>query len=262
MTDVVRRMLEAVSRGDLSPEQAFLELKHFPTEQLPHARLDHHRVLRQGHPEVVLASHKTIEQVVAIAERLAAAHQTFLCTRIRPEHAEALRAKFSGVRIDPIGRTAWLPAPNPPAPIGTVLVVTAGTSDVPVAAEAAVVAEALGARVDRVDDVGVAGLHRILAVRSDLDRADVVIVVAGMEGALPSVVGGLVPQPVIAVPTSVGYGASFQGLAALLAMLNSCAEGVTVVNIDNGFGAAAAAIRILRSRLPRDEAKPAETTES
>jgi hypothetical protein len=246
----------------VSADHAFEELKHFPTEHLAHARLDHHRVLRQGHPEIVLASHKTVDQVVAIADRLAAAHHTFLCTRITPEQGEALHATFPGVRIDPIGRTAWLPAPNRPLPLGTVLIVTAGTSDVPVAAEAAVVAEALGARVDRVDDVGVAGLHRILAARSDLDRADVVIVVAGMEGALPSVVGGLVPQPVIAVPTSVGYGASFHGLAALLAMLNSCAEGVTVVNIDNGFGAAAAAIRILASRESRSGANRVKTTES
>jgi NCAIR mutase (PurE)-related protein len=261
VSDVVRRLLEAVARGDVSAEQAFEELKHFPTEHLAEARLDHHRVLRQGHPEIVLASHKTVDQVVAIADRLAAAHQTFLCTRIRPEQGDALRARFPGVRIDPIGRTAWLPGPTPAPELGTVLVVTAGTSDVPVAAEAAVVAQALGARVHRVDDVGVAGLHRILEARGDLDRADVVIVVAGMEGALPSVVGGLVAQPVIAVPTSVGYGASFHGLAALLAMLNSCAEGVTVVNIDNGFGAAAAAIRILASRSSRSGANQAKATE-
>jgi NCAIR mutase (PurE)-related protein len=248
VTDLVRRLLEAVSRGEVSADRAFEELKHFPTEELPHARLDHHRVFRQGHPEVVLASHKTVGQVVAIAERLAAAHDTFLCTRITPEQAEALEARFPAVRIDPIGRTAWLPGPERPRPLGHVLIVTAGTSDQPVAAEAAVVLEALGARVSQVADVGVAGLHRILAVRAELEIADVVIVVAGMEGALPSVVGGLVGQPVIAVPTSVGYGASFHGIAALLGMLNSCAEGVTVVNIDNGFGAAAAAIRILQSR--------------
>ena len=251
MSDRLGNVLRAIARGELTPEAALRELRHFPIEDIEVARLDHHRVLRQGHPEIVLASHKTTDQLVAIAERLEAAHGTFLCTRVSPEQADALGRRFSAVRYHPLARTAWLAPAEPPPRMGTVLVVTAGTSDLPVAEEAAVVAEALGARVARVTDVGVAGLHRILGARADLDQADVIIVVAGMEGALPSVVGGLVGKPVIAVPTSVGYGASFGGLAALLSMLNSCAEGVTVVNIDNGFGAAAAAARILAVLEPR-----------
>jgi NCAIR mutase (PurE)-related protein len=209
------------------------------------ARLDHHRVLRSGRPEVILASHKTTEQVLIIAERLAAGQGSFLCTRVTPEQSAALEHRFRGVRVNPVARTVWLPAEPPASALGDLAVVTAGTSDIPVAEEAAAVAEAFGIRVARVFDVGVAGLHRVLSARPELERAQVVIVVAGMEGALPSVVGGLVGRPVIAVPTSVGYGAAFGGLAALLGMLNSCAEGVTVVNIDNGFGAAAAAARIL-----------------
>jgi pyridinium-3,5-biscarboxylic acid mononucleotide synthase len=238
-------LLQAVARGDLAPTEALARLRHFPTENIEIARLDHHRVLRQGHPEVVLASHKTIDQLVTIAERLVEAHGTVLCTRVTPDQGDALAKRLPGIQINPVARTAWLPAPDPGLTLGTVLIVTAGTSDAPVAEEAAVVAEALGATVERLADVGVAGIHRILHAKADLDRAEVIIVVAGMEGALPSVVGGLVGCPVIAVPTSVGYGASLGGIAALLGMLNSCAEGLTVVNIDNGFGAAAAAIRIL-----------------
>ncbi|HET7427446.1 MAG TPA: nickel pincer cofactor biosynthesis protein LarB, partial [Gemmatimonadales bacterium] len=191
---------------------------------------------------------KTLEQVVAICERLAAVSGAFLGTRATPAMAEALQQRFPGVAWNAAGRTVVLAAPDTPAPtVGPVLVVAAGTSDLPVAEEAAVVAEAFGTRVERLMDVGVAGLHRLLSASEILERAKVVIVVAGMEGALPSVVGGLVAVPVIAVPTSVGYGAAFGGLAALLGMLNSCAAGVTVVNIDNGFGAAAAASRICRA---------------
>ena len=210
------------------------------------ARLDHHRPLRQGQPEVVFAEGKTTEQVVAICERLCEAQGTFLATRVETPHREALVARFPRAEVNELGRTVYL-APEPePAPTGrgTILIVTAGTSDLPVAEEAAVTARALRNRVERLTDVGVAGLHRILSQTDVLRNATVIIVVAGMEGALPSVVGGLVKVPVIAVPTSVGYGASFGGLAALLGMLNSCASGVTVVNIDNGFGAAAAASRI------------------
>ncbi|MEZ4455555.1 MAG: nickel pincer cofactor biosynthesis protein LarB [Gemmatimonadales bacterium] len=219
--------------------------------------MDHHRTLRSGRPEVVLASHKTTEQVVAIAERIAAVTGGFLCTRVTTEQAGALRERFPGVRINEAGRTAWLPGSSDGAGRGPIAVVTAGTSDIPVAEEAASTAEAFGIEVIRVFDAGVAGLHRILGARPELDRARVVIVAAGMEGALPSVVGGLVGQPVIAVPTSVGYGASFGGIAALLGMLNSCADGVTVVNIDNGFGAAAAADRILRqAQVPAADEGP------
>ncbi len=239
-------LLREVAAETVTPAKALEQLTRFPTEELEFARLDHHRLLRQGQPEVVLAEGKTVEQVVAIAERLQAANATFLCTRVTDQQGEALTARFPDAKWNRLGRTAWLPAPErEPLGGGEVLIVTAGTSDLPVAEEAATVAEAMGARVTRLADVGVAGLHRLLEASEVLRRAAVVIVVAGMEGALPSVVGGLVGAPVIAVPTSVGYGASFGGLAALLGMLNSCAAGVTVVNIDNGFGAAMAAVRLL-----------------
>ena len=239
-------LLAEVSAGRVSPTAALDQLRHFPSEQLPFASIDHHRALRQGQPEVVFCAGKTVEQVVAICERLAAASGSFLGTRATEAQADALRALYPRLEWHPLARTVFLPPEPRPAPTGrgTVLVVCAGTSDLPVAEEAAVVAEAFGNRVDRIADVGVAGLHRLMAQSERLRAAAVVIVVAGMEGALPSVVGGLVRVPVIAVPTSVGYGAAFGGVAALLGMLNSCAAGVTVVNIDNGFGAAAAATRI------------------
>jgi NCAIR mutase (PurE)-related protein len=239
-------LLAEVSAGRLTPAAALDQLRHFPSEQLPFATIDHHRVLRQGQPEVVFCAGKTVEQVVAICGRLAAASGSFLGTRATEAQADALRALTPALEWHPLARTVFLPPEPRPAPTGrgTVLVVCAGTSDLPVAEEAAVVAEAFGNRVERMADVGVAGIHRLLAQGERLREASVVIVVAGMEGALPSVVGGLVQVPVIAVPTSVGYGATFGGLSALLGMLNSCAAGVTVVNIDNGFGAAAAATRI------------------
>ena len=238
-------LLRDVADGRLAPETAVDRLRHFPFEELPFARIDHHRALRQGHPEVIFCERKTVEQVVAIAERLVAASGMFLGTRATEPMAAALGTRFDGLQWNALGRTVHLPGPASTARTGTILVVMAGTSDLAVAEEAAVTAEAFGHGVVRLPDVGVAGLHRLLSANDRLREADVVIVVAGMEGALPSVVGGLVRVPVIAVPTSVGYGASFGGLAALLAMLNSCAAGVTVVNIDNGFGAAAAASRIL-----------------
>ena len=218
-------------------------------EQLPFATIDHLRPITQGHQEVIFCQGKTPGQVVAIAERLEAAGGTFLATRVEPVQTAALAARFPRAEFNELGRTVFLPADPEPAPTGrgTVLVCTAGTSDLPVAEEAAVTARAFKNRVERLTDVGVAGIHRLLTQTDMLRSAAVIIVVAGMEGALPSVVGGLVKVPVIAVPTSVGYGASFGGLAALLAMLNSCASGVTVVNIDNGFGAAAAASRINHS---------------
>ena len=240
-------LLADVAAGRLAPTAALDRLRHLPFEDLPFARVDHHRALRQGQPEVVFCEGKRIDQVVAICERLEAATGSFLGTRASEELAAALQARFPGMVWNAIARTVHLPGPSSPdrpVPTGTILVVSAGTSDMPVAEEAAVVAEAFGNRVERLMDVGVAGLHRLLAAGDQLKQARVVIVVAGMEGALPSVVGGLVAVPVIAVPTSIGYGASFGGLAALLGMLNSCAAGVTVVNIDNGFGAAAAASRI------------------
>ncbi|HXL34052.1 MAG TPA: nickel pincer cofactor biosynthesis protein LarB [Gemmatimonadales bacterium] len=215
-------------------------------ERLPFASIDHLRPATQGHQEVILCQGKTPEQVVAIAERLDAAAGSFLATRAEVAHRAALAARFPHALVNELGRTVYLPPTPEPEPTGrgTILIVTAGTSDLPVAEEAAVTARAFRNRVARLTDVGVAGIHRILTQTDLLRSAAVIIVVAGMEGALPSVVGGLVPVPVIAVPTSVGYGASFGGVAALLGMLNSCAAGVTVVNIDNGFGAAAAASRI------------------
>jgi len=241
-------LLADVAAGRLPPAAALERLRHLPFEDLPFARIDHHRALRQGQPEVVFCEGKTLEQVVAICERLEAATGSFLGTRAGEAMAAALQTRFPRVVWNATARTVLLAPADAPAPTrGPVLVVSAGTSDLPVAEEAAVVAQAFGTCVERLNDVGVAGIHRLLAEGDALRRARVVIVVAGMEGALPSVVGGLVAVPVIAVPTSVGYGASFGGLAALLGMLNSCAAGVTVVNIDNGFGAAAAASRICRA---------------
>lgn len=236
----VREILERVAAGALSPDEAMRDLKWAPYEDLQYARVDTHRKLRTGYPEVVYCAGKTSEQVAGIMSRLAEHHDAVLGTRAAPEQAEAVRAALPDAvyhlpaRIIEARRSPR-PAVDPAAK--SILVIAAGTSDLPVAEEAAVTAEALGAPVDRLYDVGVAGLHRLLDARDRIDRAGVIIVVAGMEGALASVVGGMVEQPVVAVPTSVGYGASFQGLAALLAMLNSCATGVAVVNIDNGFGA-------------------------
>lgn len=237
-------LLEALTRGERTAAEVLERLRHLPFEDIGIARIDHHRSIRRGRPEVVLASHKSVEQVLAIVDRLVAAEGRFLCTRVSEPQAEALLERFPGAAWNSLGRTVWLGPMTGPAR-GSAAVVCAGTSDLPVAEEAASVLEACGARVTRVTDVGVAGIHRVLAARETFEGAEVLIVVAGMEGALPSVVAGLVQTPVIAVPTSVGYGASFGGLAALLAMLNSCADGVTVVNIDNGFGAAMAAVRIL-----------------
>ena len=241
----VRDVLEQVRTGALDADAALDALAFEPVEQLPFATIDHHRALRQGYPEVVYGAGKTPEQVCAIAERLAARGEGFLVTRATAETQAALLARFPGCDASAVARTVHL-APREPVPAGkgTILIVTAGTSDLPVAEEASVTAGALGNRIERLTDVGVAGIHRILSQKDALMSASVVIVVAGMDGALPSVVGGLVRVPVIAVPTSVGYGASFGGVAALLSMLNSCAAGVTVVNIDNGFGAAVAASRI------------------
>jgi NCAIR mutase (PurE)-related protein len=243
----LRSLLEDVRAGRASPEQALERLKSLPFEDLGFARLDHHRALRRGFGEVVYGAGKTDEQVVAIVQAIASRGQNVLVTRTsaRVHQALAERGLESHFHQDAACLTA---VKTPPEPLpGRVAVVCAGTSDVPVAEEAALTAEFHGAAVDRVYDVGVAGLHRLLERAPTIRQATVVVVAAGMEGALPSVVGGLVEAPVIAVPTSVGYGASFQGLAALLAMLNSCAAGVAVVNIDNGFGAGYLACTILRT---------------
>ncbi len=246
----IETLLTEVAAGRLTPAAALERLRHLPFEALPFATIDHHRILRQGQPEVVFCETKTVEQVVGICERLAQLGGAFLATRVTLEQGSALLERFPSARWNTLGRViAW--AQHETVVVESessemILVVSAGTSDLPVAEEAVACLEALGHGVERLVDVGVAGLHRLLAASTVLGRARVVIVVAGMEGALPSVVGGLVGVPVIAVPTSVGYGAAFGGLAALLGMLNSCAAGVTVVNIDNGFGAAMAASRICR----------------
>ncbi|HJR67895.1 MAG TPA: nickel pincer cofactor biosynthesis protein LarB [Gemmatimonadaceae bacterium] len=241
-------LLRRVAAGDLAADVAADALAVSPLEDLGFATIDHHRAVRLGFPEVILAAGKTTEQVVEIADRIAARRDGFLVTRADANVRRALAERIPAVELNDLGRTVYLqPDKEVPQGTGTVLVVTAGTSDLPVAEEAAVTLRALGNCVERLTDVGVAGIHRLLSRSDVLTRAAVVIVVAGMEGALPSVVGGIVRVPVIAVPTSVGYGASFGGIAALLGMLNSCAAGVTVVNIDNGFGAAYAASRITHS---------------
>ena len=241
----VRSLLTQVADGTISPEHALNDLAREPFESLDFATIDHHRALRQGFPEVIYGGGKTSGQIVAIALSIAERHGTFLATRLSDEAMAALAARFENVELNALGRTAHLAGSEaPPVGRGTVLIVTAGTSDLPVAEEAAVTADALGNKIARLTDVGVAGLHRLLARKEEILDAAIIIVIAGMDGALASVIGGLVRAPVIAVPTSVGYGAAFGGIAPLLAMLNSCAAGVTVVNIDNGFGAAVAASRI------------------
>jgi len=241
----VRSLLTQVADGTVSPDHALDDLAKEPFEALEFATIDHHRALRQGFPEVIYGEGKTADQIVAIAERITERHGAFLATRLHEEASSALARRFHDIDINALGRTAHLAGKNgPPAGRGTIMIVTAGTSDLPVAEEASVTAGALGNRVARLTDVGVAGIHRLFARKDELFSAGVVIVIAGMDGALVSVIGGLVRVPVIAVPTSVGYGAAFGGIAPLLAMLNSCAAGVTVVNIDNGFGAAMAASRI------------------
>jgi hypothetical protein len=239
----IKKLLESVSCGRLSVEQAMARLRDLPYEDLRFAKVDLHRSLRGGAPEAVFCQGKTAEQVVAIVSRLAAHHDNILATRVSQEICDALKASGLPLTHHPEARIVVV-NPKPIERVGLIAVVSAGTSDIPVAEEAAVTAETLGNRVERVYDCGVAGLHRLLDHHHVLQEANVIIAVAGMEGALPSVIGGLVDRPVIAVPTSVGYGASFGGIAALLAMLNSCAPGVSVVNIDNGYGAAAQADQI------------------
>ena len=245
MRERVLELLRQVADGTLTAGAALDRMAFAPAESMSFATIDHHRALRQGFPEVIYCPGKTVEQIVAIAERIAEKGAGFLATRAEPDVQQALASRFPPASVNALGRCVRLEGPElPPAGTGTVLIVTAGTSDLPVAEEAAETARAFGDTVARVTDVGVAGLHRVLGERDALLGARVVIVVAGMDGALPAVIAGLVRSPVIAVPTSVGYGAAFGGVAPLLAMLNSCASGVTVVNIDNGFGAAVAAARI------------------
>jgi NCAIR mutase (PurE)-related protein len=250
----LRRLLEQVASNEASVEAAMRRLETLPFEDLGFARVDHHRALRTGAPEVVFGPGKSPEVVAAIVEAIAARGQTALVTRIEPAQAERAVGLLSDsarsrAKVESVPRMLLVGDPAPNRGRGVISVVSAGTGDMPVAEEAARTAEVLGNEVARLRDVGVAGIHRLLGNRDALERSEVVVVVAGMEGALPSVVAGLISRPVIAVPTSIGYGASFGGLAALLAMLNSCAAGVTVVNIDNGFGAGFAASLI---NAPRD----------
>jgi NCAIR mutase (PurE)-related protein len=239
------KLLEQVSRKELKVLQAAERLRHLPFEDLGFAKIDHHRALRQGFPEVILAEGKEVADIAAVVRAMRRRKVNILVTRLDPKKMTRLRR--TGLRFYRRARAAtWSARPIKITGKGSILVVCAGTSDIPVAEEAVVTATMMGNRVERLYDVGVAGIHRLLDNRLKLDAAAVVIVVAGMEGALPSVVGGLISKPVIAVPTSIGYGASFHGLAALLGMLNSCAAGVTVVNIDNGFGAGFAASLINR----------------
>jgi NCAIR mutase (PurE)-related protein len=251
--DRVRALLDEVAAGRTDASTALDQLDTEPLEELGFATLDRHRALRQGYPEVVFGQGKEPAQVVAICAHLAQGGDGFLVTRAAAPVRDAVAAAFTKAEVNELGRTVLLRADSPRAKgkeTRAVAVVTAGTSDLPVAEECAVTLDATGHAVIRVTDVGVAGIHRVLARRETLAGAAVIIVIAGMDGALPSVIGGLVRVPVIAVPTSVGYGAAFNGLAPLLTMLNSCAAGVTVCNIDNGFGAAVAASRILDSAAP------------
>jgi NCAIR mutase (PurE)-related protein len=244
----IRQLFDQVRKGKLTPDDAVARLRHLPFEDLGFAKVDHHRALRAGMPEVILGEGKTPSQVAGIFARLAKQGGNVLATRTTDKHFAAVKKKNRGVEYRQLARAIVLQKDPTKYGKGVIAVVSAGTSDIPVAEEAVVTAELMGNEVEHFYDVGVAGIHRLLANREALTKARVVIVCAGMEGALPSVVGGLVGVPVIAVPTSVGYGASFKGMAALLGMLNSCASNVSVVNIDNGFGAGYVASLI--NRLP------------
>jgi NCAIR mutase (PurE)-related protein len=233
----LRDLFAQVRSKKLSPDDAVSRLRHLPFEDLGFAKVDHHRALRQGMPEVILGQGKTPEQLAEIFARLAEHGGNVLATRASEAQYEAVAAQTPKAEYRPLARAIVLKRDRKRYGKGMIAVVSAGTSDIPVAEEAVITAEMMGNRIQHLYDVGVAGIHRLLAHRGELAKARVIIVCAGMEGALPSVVGGLVGVPVIAVPTSIGYGASFEGLAALLGMLNSCASNVSVVNIDNGFGA-------------------------
>ena len=247
-TSELQQLLDDVKSGTLDPSAASARilamLRAAPFEDLGFARVDTHRELRRGFPEVILGLGKTPAQIAAVAERIVANGQALLVTRAQPDAYEAVRAVVPAAIYHAEARAITLAQGNISQGRGTILILCAGTSDLPVAEEAAVTAEVMGNTVDRLYDVGVAGLHRLLNEQTRLHAARVIVVVAGMEGALPSVVAGLVAVPVVAVPTSIGYGASFGGVAALLGMLNSCANGVSVVNIDNGFGGACMASMI------------------
>jgi NCAIR mutase (PurE)-related protein len=243
---VVKKLLTDVARRRISIPAAMEKLRHLPFEEIGHSTVDRHRALRQGFPEVIFCEGKTLDEIDAIARRICSTGENLLATRASEEVYQRLRERFPRAMYHARGRVVTVEQRALRKARGFIAVVSAGTSDAPVAEEAAVTAEIMGNRVKRFYDIGIAGLHRVVSKVRELSRARVIIVVAGMEGALPSVVGGLVGVPVIAVPTSIGYGASFAGVAALLGMLNSCAAGITVVNIDNGFGAGYAAALVNR----------------
>ena len=247
--DELKHLLQLYKRGKITEPEVVQKLRALEFESLDFATVDHHRQLRQGFPEVILCQGKRPSQVAEIASRVSKNAQPLLATRATYEQFMAVKKKIRGAHFNELARTITANEPKrPDTTCGIILVITAGTSDIPVAEEAVVTATMLRNPIEKLYDVGVAGIHRLLSQSSKLMNASVIIVVAGMEGALPSVVGGLVDVPVIAVPTSIGYGASFGGITALLAMLNSCASGITVVNIDNGFGAGFAASLMNRNR--------------
>jgi len=248
--EALRKLLESVQAGQVEPEAAINRIRHLPFEDLGFANIDTHRAIRCGVPEVIFCPGKTPEQVAGIAERLVAADAEVLASRADTAAFEAVRARFADAEYHEAARMIVCNRKPKTPPDGKILIVSGGTSDIPVAEEAHVTADVLGNSVETLYDVGVAGIHRLLQRVDHVFEANVIVVVAGMEGALASVVGGLTSRPVVAVPTSIGYGASFGGLAALLAMLNSCASGVCVVNIDNGFGAGYIASLINHTNLP------------
>lgn len=233
----MEEVLDEVYRRKISPEEAFQKLKDYPYQDLGFAKIDHHREVRKGFPEIIYGLGKSDEQIVRIAREILKRGNSLVITRVEPFVFKKLKKRIPSCLYNTSGKVAYLKQKKPVPGKGKIVVMTAGTSDIPVAEEAAVTCELLGNETERIYDVGVAGLHRLLGEMKKVKRARLIIAVAGMEGALPSVVAGLVRVPIIAVPTSIGYGASFQGLSALLAMLNSCPGGVAVVNIDNGFGA-------------------------
>lgn len=247
--EALQNLLQAVAQGQVTPETALDKLKHLSFEPLEDfAKIDHHRQLRTGFPEVIWGPGKTPEQIARIMMAMSRHNSVVMATRIDPPVAQQLQEQIQGLTYYPIARICVLKTAQPQVNAkGTISILTAGTADIPVAEEAAITAELCGFQVQRLWDVGVAGIHRLLSHRHLVSQADVLIVVAGMEGALPSVVAGMAECPVIAVPTSIGYGANFGGIAPLLTMLNSCATGIGVVNIDNGFGAAILACQILRT---------------
>lgn len=238
MNKQLEKLLIQVQKGELSPKDALKILKDFPYEDLNFAKIDHHRELRRGFPEIVFGAGKTDTQILKIAEAILKKGSNLLITRVEPKVYTKIKKQIPKARYNSLAKAIYLKQKNPPPGKGRIVIITAGTSDIPVAEEATVTCEIMGNEVDKIYDIGVAGLHRLFGELGTIKKARVIITAAGMEGALPSVIAGITEVPIIAVPTSVGYGTSFKGLAALLAMLNSCPGGLAVVNIDNGFGAA------------------------